>query len=111
MVVKDTIAIPKSVIKAPVVEKPLAEESIELKIPVNKNICVVPISHIDPKPKIEKIVNVPDKVSVRYGFPQYRFDVISGENTLFIRSLHIEIRNKKQFQNILKLEKKVNWTT
>ena len=52
----------KLVVKAPVIEKPLAEESIELKIPVNKNICVVPMAHIDPKPKIEKIVEVPDKV-------------------------------------------------
>ena len=53
----------KLVVKAPViVEKPLAEEPVQLKIPVNKNICVVPMSHIDPKPKIEKIVEVPDKV-------------------------------------------------
>ena len=52
----------KLVVKAPIVEKPLVEEPIELKIPVNKNICVVPIAHIDPKPKIEKIVEVPDKV-------------------------------------------------
>ena len=49
--------------KAPViVEKPLTEEPVQLKIPVNKNICVVPVAHIDPKPKIEKIVEVPDKV-------------------------------------------------
>ena len=52
----------KLVVKAPIVEKPLAEDPVELKIPVNKNICVVPIAHIDPKPKIEKIVEVPDKV-------------------------------------------------
>ena len=55
----------KLVVKAPViVEKPLAEEPVQLKIPVNKNICVVPMSHIDPKPKIEKIVEVPDKVEI-----------------------------------------------
>ena len=53
----------KLVVKAPViVEKPLTEEPVQLKIPVNKNICVVPVAHIDPKPKIEKIVEVPDKV-------------------------------------------------
>ena len=53
----------KLVVKAPVViEKPVAEEPVQLKIPINKNICVVPISDIDPKPKIEKIVANPDKV-------------------------------------------------
>ena len=63
----------KLVVKAPIIEKPLAEEPIQLKIPVNKNICVVPISHIDPKPKIEKIVEVPDKVSSAYSdlYPKY----------------------------------------
>ena len=53
----------KLVVKAPIViEKPVDEEPVQLKIPVNKNICVVPIKHIDPKPKIEKIVENPDKV-------------------------------------------------
>ena len=47
------------------IEKPVDEEPVQLKIPVNKNICVVPIKHIDPKPKIEKIVENPDKV--RFG--------------------------------------------
>ena len=61
--VKEKLVRLKEKLKAPIdVEKPLVEDPVELKIPVNKNICVVPIAHIDPKPKIEKIVEVPDKV-------------------------------------------------
>ena len=61
--VKEKLVRLKEKLKPPIdVEKPLAEDPVELKIPVNKNICVVPIAHIDPKPKIEKIVEVPDKV-------------------------------------------------
>ena len=56
----------KLAVKAPViVEKPFAEEPVQLKIPVNKKyICRSQyiMSHTDPKPKIEKIVEVLDKV-------------------------------------------------
>ena len=63
----------KLVVKAPVVvEKPVAQEPVQLKIPVNKNICVVPISDIDPKPKIEKIVANPDKVWI---IPYYLYQI------------------------------------
>ena len=66
------------------IEKPVDEEPVQLKIPVNKYICVVPIKHIDPKPKIEKIVENPDKV--RYGSVQHT-GVSKIWDTLLVREI------------------------